>query len=317
MPKTNFQKKENFVTEKLTKTMLKKSFGYLSVLVITTLLSLYATKSHATPLLPMPRNMVNDSAHLYTPAETERLETLLRGYRDTTGRDIVVVTVRDFQGRDVNDFATRLGNDWGVGQQRINNGIIFLIRASRMPPYTMPDSARQDISSWLKTPREGLERIRRLPAFLERLQETTSEDWREARPAGDYGEGYIATGRGMEGTIPDVLATRIMRNVVAPFCVSQRYAEGTEVGVYALITALAGDEASIASLNASEDKSGGGWLKIVVAVVLFWIVRRFMRGSSSGGRSSSSRSFFSGGSSRGGYSGGGGSFGGGGGGSRF
>lgn len=181
----------------------------------------------------------------------------------------------------------------------------------------MPDSANYDISSWLETPREGLERIRRLPAFLERLQETTSEDWREARPAGDYGEGYIATGRGMEGAIPDVLATRIMRNVVAPFCVSQRYAEGTEVGVYALIAALAGDEASIASLNASEDKSGGGWLKIVVVVVLFWLVRRFMRGSSSGGRSSSSRSFSSGGSSRGGYSGGGGSFGGGGGGSRF
>ena len=296
--------------------MLKKSFGYLSVLVISTLLSLYATKSHATPLLPMPRNMVNDSAHLYTPAETERLEMLLRGYRDSTGRDIVVVTVRDFQGREVNDFATRLGNDWGVGQQRINNGIIFLIRASQMPPYTIPVSANQDISSWLETPREGLERIRHLPAFLERLQETTSEEWREARPAGDYGEGYIATGRGMEGAIPDVLATRIMRNVVAPFCVSQRYAEGTEVGVYALIAALAGDEASIASLNASEDKSGGGWLKIVVAVVLFWIVRRFMRGSL-GGRSSSGGSFFSGGSSRGGYSGGGGSFGGGGGGSRF
>ena len=316
MPKTNFQKKENFVTEKLTKTMLKKSLGYWSVLVISTLLSLYATKSHATPLLPMPRNMVNDSAHLYTPAETERLETLLRGYRDSTGRDIVVVTVRDFQGREVNDFATRLGNDWGVGQQRINNGIIFLIRASQMPPYTIPVSANQDISSWLETPREGLERIRHLPVFLERLQETTSEDWREARPAGDYGEGYIATGRGMEGAIPDVLATRIMRNVVAPFCVSQRYAAGTEVGVYALIAALAGDEASIASLNA-EEKSGGGWLKIIVVVVLFWLVRRFMRGSSSGGRSSSSRSFFSGGSSRGGYSGGGGSFGGGGGGSRF
>ena len=264
----------------------------------------------------MPRNMVNDSAHLYTPAETERLETLLRGYRDSTGRDIVVVTVRDYQGHEVNDFATRLGNDWGVGQQRINNGIIFLIRASQMPPYTIPVSANQDISSWLETPREGLERIRHLPAFLERLQETTSEDWREARPAGDYGEGYIATGRGMEGAIPDVLATRIMRNIVAPFCVSQRYAEGTEVGVYALIAALAGDEASIASLNA-EEESGGGWLKIIVVVVLFWLVRRFMRGSSSGGRSSSSGSFFSGGSSRGGYSGGGGSFGGGGGGSRF
>ena len=295
--------------------MYRGKIWHVVLWLVTTLLILRGQESIAAPLLPMPRNMVNDSAHLYTPAETERLETLLRGYRDSTGRDIVVVTVRDFQGREVNDFATRLGNDWGVGQQRINNGIIFLIRASQMPPYTMPDSARQDISAWLETPREGLERIQRLPAFLEHLQETTSEDWRDARPTGDYGEGYIATGRGMEGVIPDVLATRIMRNVVAPFCVSQRYAEGTEVGVYALIAALAGDEASIASLNASEEKSGGGWLKIVVAVVLFWIVRRFMKGSSSGALFSGSPS--RGGSSRGGYSGGGGSFGGGGGGSRF
>ena len=285
-------------------------------LVILTLC--FAKVASGTSLLPSPRNMVNDSAHLYTPEETERLETLLRNYRDSTGRDILVVTVNDFQGHEVNDFATRLGNDWGVGQHKINNGIIFLLRASQMPPYTMPDSADQDISSWLKTSQKGLERIQHLPAFLERLQETTTDDWKASRPAGDYGEGYIATGRGMEGAIPDILATRIMRNVVAPFCISQRYAEGTEVGVYALIAALAGDEASIASIEATHKEGMPFWIKLVGSIILLFLVMKLKGGGSIGGRSSSSgRSSFSGGSSRGSYSGGGGSFGGGGGGSRF
>ena len=243
----------------------------VSLLLIVALLALYQAVS-ATPLLPMPRNMVNDSAHLYTPAETERLETLLRSYRDSTGRDIVVVTVRDLQGREINDFATRLGNDWGVGQAKEDNGIIFLIRASQMPAYALPQEVQEVSSAWHNNP-DNAERFKTLPTLLEKIQEIAGEDWKAARPAGDYGTGYIATGRGMEGALPDILAMRIMRDIVAPYAAAHRYAEGTEVGVYTIIAILAGDEASLSIVEPPSEigELGGLMLLLLYALIVFVI----------------------------------------------
>ena len=243
----------------------------VSLLLIVALLALYQAVS-ATPLLPVPRNMVNDSAHLYTPAETERLEALLRSYRDSTGRDIVVVTVRDLQGREINDFATRLGNDWGVGQAKEDNGVIFLIRASQMPAYTLPQEVQEESTAWHNNP-DNAERFKTLPTLLEKIQDIAGEDWKAARPAGDYGTGYIATGRGMEGALPDILSMRIMRDFVAPYAMAQRYAAGTEVGVYTIIAILAGDTASLSVVEPpSEDGEFWGLMLLLLYALIFFVI---------------------------------------------
>ncbi len=247
----------------------------VSLLLTIALLFFYQAVS-ATPLLPLPRNMVNDSAHLYSPAETKRLETLLRNYRDSTGRDILVVTVNDFQGHDANDFATRLGNDWGVGQKEKDNGIIFLLRASQMPPYELPTEAQSESSIWQDNS-DGSERIKNLPTFLEKIQEVANTDWKEARPAGDYGEGYIATGRGMEGALPDILAMRIMRDMVAPYAAAHRYAEGTEVGIYTLIAILSGDEASLCVVKPpSEDNMFLKLMSLLLYALIFFVIAGYL-----------------------------------------
>ena len=240
----------------------------VSLLLIITLLALYQAVS-ATPLLPMPRNMVNDSAHLYTPAETERLETLLRNYRGSTGRDIVVVTVRDLRGHEVNEFTTRLGNDWGVGQRGVNNGLIFLLVPSRMPAYELPPEAHERSEQWLALGTDSA-RLNRLPDLLKHFVTLTNERWKEGRPAGYYGEGYIATGRGMEGALPDILAMRIMRDIVTPYAAAHRYAEGTEAGVYAIMTVVAGDASSLSALQSEATHSSEGWR--IVAWLLLGVV---------------------------------------------
>ena len=239
----------------------------VSLLLIVALLALYQAVS-ATPLLPMPRNMVNDSAHLYTPAETERLEALLRSYRDSTGRDIVVVTVRDLQGREINDFATRLGNDWGVGQAKEDNGVIFLIRASQMPAYALPQEVQEESTAWHNN-QDNAERFKTLPTLLEKIQDIAGEDWKAARPAGDYGTGYIATGRGMEGALPDILSMRIMRDIVAPYAAAHRYAEGTEAGVYAIISTVAGDQASLSQLGELSVKEEVLYVLRILLIIYF------------------------------------------------
>ncbi len=70
---------------------------------------------------------VNDFADILTPREEEKLNRFLSGYADTTGTQIVVVTVPSLQGEDPNLYAAELGESWGVGQGAADNGLVFLI----------------------------------------------------------------------------------------------------------------------------------------------------------------------------------------------
>lgn len=88
----------------------------------------------ATPALaqqlpdPMsPPRLVNDFASVLGADENARLEQKLRAYHDSTSTQIAVVIVQDLEGYEVVDYAVRLGEKWGVGQQGSDNGIVVLV----------------------------------------------------------------------------------------------------------------------------------------------------------------------------------------------
>ena len=74
-----------------------------------------------------------------------------------------MVTVPSLNGHDINDYAARLGEKWGIGQKGKDNGIVILIK-----------------------PKSGREK----------------------------GEVAISVGYGLEGVVPDVTASRIIRNEI-------------------------------------------------------------------------------------------------------
>jgi uncharacterized protein len=81
--------------------------------------------------IPAPMNpprLVNDFAGILRGEERDALESMLRGYHDTTSTQIYVVTVNDLAGYDISDYAFRLGEKWGVGQKGKNNGVVILIK---------------------------------------------------------------------------------------------------------------------------------------------------------------------------------------------
>lgn len=231
-----------------------RSMKRLGILFLITFISCSYTL-HAQRLMPLPRNMVNDSAHLYTPEENERIEHILRSYRDSTTREILVVTVNDFKGYDANSFATELGNQWGIGQRDVNNGIIVLLRPGNMPAISLSPSLDLEWDSARAEMLKGGNGYF-LYSFLDAIvTDSTYKASKRNRAEGDYGEGYIATGRGIEGALPDVLAARIMRNVVAPFFAAHRYAEGTEAGLLAIFQSLAGDSSTISEILTSDSQN--------------------------------------------------------------
>src|SRR5690606_9503078 len=54
---------------------------------------------------------------------TTRLEAL---ERDTTDQ-LVVVTVPDLQGREIEDYGYQLGRAWGIGQAENDNGVLLIV----------------------------------------------------------------------------------------------------------------------------------------------------------------------------------------------
>jgi len=80
------------------------------------------------PDRPNPPRLVNDLANILTAEQSAALEQKLTAYNDSTSTQIAVVTVSDLKGYDIGDFAQRLGQKWGVGQAKNNNGIMILIK---------------------------------------------------------------------------------------------------------------------------------------------------------------------------------------------
>ncbi len=84
-----------------------------------------ATRAFAQDL-PEPLGRVSDFADVI-PADTEAgLEDALRLAEEETTVEIAIVIVRDLGGRDINDYAVRLFEKWGIGQRGEDNGLLFI-----------------------------------------------------------------------------------------------------------------------------------------------------------------------------------------------
>ncbi len=133
--------------------------------------------------------------------------------------------------------------------------------------------------------------------------------------AKDDKELRLEVGYGLEGSVPDAIASSIIRNVIRPQFRDNNYYLGINDGINAIIAAIGGE-------YKAEDADDNGGFPFVILIIIIIVAFSFMRGGGpfvpggvyitgthSRGWSSGSSSW---GGSSGGFSGGGGSFGGGG-----
>jgi uncharacterized protein len=91
------------------------------------LVALFAQAAHAAPTFPPLTGRVVDDAHVLSPATTADLTNKLAALEAKTGRQVVVVTLPDLQGYDIQDYGYQLGRAWGIGQKGQNNGVLFIV----------------------------------------------------------------------------------------------------------------------------------------------------------------------------------------------
>lgn len=211
-----------------------------------------------------PKRIVNDFTGMFSSQELNALEQKLVNFNNSSSTQISVVTVKSLDGYDINDYAARLGEKWGIGQKGKDNGILVLVK-----------------------PKVGREK----------------------------GEVAISVGYGLEGVVPDAIASRIVRNEIIPAFQAGQYYAGVDKATSVLMDLSKGEYTA----DQYVEKSKGGFPFVILFALLFFILPLFTRrrrGYTAGSSTAAGvppiffGGFGGGGSSFGSFSGGSGGFGG-------
>lgn len=77
--------------------------------------------------MPTYKGFVNDYANLLSTTSKSMLEDRLVQLEKDTTAEVAVVTLNTIEGQNIDTYATKLFNNWGLGKKDKNNGVLFLI----------------------------------------------------------------------------------------------------------------------------------------------------------------------------------------------
>ena len=86
-----------------------------------------ASVAFAAPKFPPLTGRVVDNAHVLSPATAQKLDAELAQLEAQTGHQLVVATVPDLQGYEIEDYGYQLGRTWALGKKGVNDGVILLV----------------------------------------------------------------------------------------------------------------------------------------------------------------------------------------------
>ncbi len=99
----------------------------LFIVFIVAIFSLTTVKAQNVIAKPNPPVLVTDMAGVLSPEEKQALENKLVAIDDSSSNQIVVVILPALDGNPIEEYATKLFREWGIGNKKTNNGILLLI----------------------------------------------------------------------------------------------------------------------------------------------------------------------------------------------
>jgi uncharacterized protein len=90
-------------------------------------LAIFAPAIAADPNFPPLSGRVVDQANVLSPDTRSTLTTKLKDLEDKSGIQLVVATVSSLEGLEVEPYANQLFRAWKLGEQKKNNGVLFLV----------------------------------------------------------------------------------------------------------------------------------------------------------------------------------------------
>ncbi len=113
---------------KVSRSLLRRGGGLFAATLA--LFAIASVALAAVPKFPALSGRVVDDAHILTPATTEKLNGELASLEAQTGHQLVVATVPDLQGHEIEDYGYQLGRAWQLGRKGVNDGAILLVAPS-------------------------------------------------------------------------------------------------------------------------------------------------------------------------------------------
>ncbi len=141
---------------------------------------------------------VSDPDNILSPAARARIDSIMADIRLNTTAEAVVVIVDDIDSGDIDDFATELFTEWGIGKSDVDNGLLILVakdlrKAAIRPGYGL-EGVLPDIVC------AGILRKQMFPAFK----------------AGDYDRGLIDAVTAVRKVLTDPNAAEEIRSGMQP-----------------------------------------------------------------------------------------------------
>ncbi|WP_434654362.1 TPM domain-containing protein [Thermoanaerobacterium thermosaccharolyticum] len=84
------------------------------------------------PSKPLQYDYVYDYGKLLNQNDIETIRSIGKEVEDSSGAQIIVVTVDDIGNYQISDYALNLFRSWGIGQKDKNNGVLLLIDKKRL-----------------------------------------------------------------------------------------------------------------------------------------------------------------------------------------
>lgn len=111
---------------------LKKAVCLLFSALAAVLLFCSCGETQKEVKLPEPTSnfFVNDFAEIIDPEQEQaimNMGTALYKASDASKAQVVVVTVKNMQGNDIDSYSIKLARKWGVGSEENNNGVLILL----------------------------------------------------------------------------------------------------------------------------------------------------------------------------------------------
>lgn len=97
------------------------------LILVFILAGMYANAQFTIPDKPSFQTSVYDYADVLNPSEEKELESKLIRYSDSTSTQIVVISVEDLKGEDIGILTPKWAQEWGIGQEKEDNGILILL----------------------------------------------------------------------------------------------------------------------------------------------------------------------------------------------
>lgn len=109
---------------------MRVAAGARGLVLALLILLLPAGAALAQPKFPPLTGRVVDNAELLSPQTEQRLTQELAALEAQTGRQVVVATLRDLQGYEIEEYGYQLGRTWGIGREGEDDGALLIVAPS-------------------------------------------------------------------------------------------------------------------------------------------------------------------------------------------